>query len=903
LTRELTNSGDREQRFSSLLALAADTTWEIDHNYRLVSVNLNKPAPHSFGIKDGLGEVPWDLPQFASDATTLDDLLADLDARQPFHERNLGWATQKDGRLQLRELLVSGEPRFDGRGVFIGYWGVSRDVTAVRAAQRSLVDTETRYQELFARIPTPLVLHRDHRVSEANPAAAQMFGFASPHDMVGSDLLAAFDGQGSRERAQQRAAQLQHQPIGTALPVADFSLRVDGRPLAVRATDVRVQNQGGAALLSIFVDDTERLATEDAVRRSEAMLSHLVATSPDLILLIEAATGRFAMVNQAFELRCGHHADQAVGHTAQELGLWADAAHAELLLHQVTTDGSVSDRPLMLRTKDGTALPVRVSAARFVMDRRDYLVLNARDISESEHARMERETILTHASIGIAVTRGQRFVLANPHFESMFGWEPQQLLGQAEAVLWPSAEAHDEIKRRYAGTLESGQPVNFDAQARKRDGSLITAHVRARAIDPERPLQAGTAWIVEDVTERRAFEQTLARARDAAEAASRAKSAFLANTSHELRTPLNGLIGLARLARDPTIAEPKRLEYLEQISGSADALATIITDILDVSKIEAGKLLLEPTVFDLGKLLLTLQNAFAPTAQASHLSLHFDVDPSAMGCVSGDPLRVRQIVSNFVTNALKFTAQGQVRVRVQRQGKPGAPSAPGDVVRIEVHDTGPGIAAHIQTQLFKPFSQADQSNTRRFGGTGLGLSINRELATLMGGQVGVESGLGQGSIFWAELPLPMRQPPVVHQPVVKDSSLQGMQVLMVEDNPVNMLIGVAMLERWGVQVTQAGNGRDALLALNLATQMGRRFDAVLMDIQMPVMSGHEATREMRKLEAGRKLPIIALTAAALVNEREEALRSGMNDFLTKPVDSEKLRSTLLRCCALAADAP
>ena len=305
---------------------------------------------------------------------------------------------------------------------------------------------------------------------------------------------------------------------------------------------------------------------------------------------------------------------------------------------------------------------------------------------------------------------------------------------------------------------------------------------------------------------------------------------------------------------------------------------------------EAGKLLLESTVFDLGRLLLVLQSTFTPLAQANRLGLHFDIDPGAMGAVHGDPLRVRQIISNYLTNAIKFTPAGQVRVRVQRMA--------GDRVRFEVHDTGPGIALQAQEQLFKPFSQADQSTTRRFGGNGLGLSINRELAILMGGRVGVVSDIGQGCTFWAELPLPPQQPVVAAPPPRAGAgSLQGMRVLMVEDNPVNMLIAVAMLERWGIKVTQAGNGREAVAAVSQAVDAGQPFDAVLMDVQMPIMSGHEATRELRRMPAGQDLPIIALTAAALVTEREEALRSGMNDFLTKPIDSEKLRSTLLRCCA------
>jgi CheY-like chemotaxis protein len=216
-----------------------------------------------------------------------------------------------------------------------------------------------------------------------------------------------------------------------------------------------------------------------------------------------------------------------------------------------------------------------------------------------------------------------------------------------------------------------------------------------------------------------------------------------------------------------------------------------------------------------------------------------------------------------------------------------------DSLRFEVHDTGPGIDAATQARLFKPFTQADESTTRRFGGTGLGLSICRELAELMGGSVGVDSEPGRGSCFWAVLHLPPAEAPA--QPdAAALPEVRGAHVLMVEDNPVNMLIAVAMLEQWGVAVEQAHDGQQAVAAVARAVSEGRHFDAVLMDVQMPHMSGYEATRVLRQQHGADALPIIALTAAALVTERDEAMAAGMNDFLTKPIDADRLRATLSR---------
>ena len=900
MARYMQRARERAWRFRRLLALAADIYWKLDAELRLVAASSQGGEPQPLPEALGLGHTPWSLPQFHCEPERLERLRADMEARRPFRDVPVAWDSSTSGDRQA--YLISGEPRFETDGSFGGYWGVARNITQERAAQDALAATETRYRELFSRIPTPLVLHRDGRVIDANAAALALFGQDQLTDMVGNDLLVAYESGDSRERARRRMEQMHGQPPGTALPVTNFRLLVGGRRVSVRATSVIVTAEGGPALLAIFIDDTERLAAEEAVRRSETMLSHLVATSPDLITLTELATGRYVMLNQSFERTTGYSTADAVGRTSLELGIWGDPAERAAFVAQLREHGQVTDLPVNFVAKSGKPLPMVVSAARFTMDQRDYLVINARDVSDRERQRMEREAILANASIGIAVTRDRRFVLANRHFEQMYGWGPGEMIGQPGRVVWGSDEDYAEVGRLMGPALARGDAAEIEREGRRKDGSRFTARVRGRAIDPRRPAEGGTVWIIEDVTERRQFEQALARARDDAEAASRAKSAFLANTSHELRTPLNGMIGLARLANDPATPPERRGPYLDQIVESAQSLAGIISDILDLSKIEAGKLEVERTAFDLLALLQTLQRHYATLAVAHGLTLELETDVALQGpapggagkvdtagAVMGDPLRVRQIVMNFLSNAIKFTPRGSVLLSAERpQG--------GDVVRLSVQDSGVGIDPATRARLFQPFTQADQSTTRRFGGTGLGLSICQELAALMGGTVGVDSTPGVGSRFWVDLPLPVCAPgqPASEPTPASVAGLRGLRVLMVEDNAVNMLIAVAMLERWGVVVTQVVDGLQAVNAVQRAATQGQAFDAVLMDVQMPVMSGHEATRELRRL--GQRLPVIALTAAALVTEREAAMASGMDDFLTKPIDAEKLQTTLLRWC-------
>jgi CheY-like chemotaxis protein len=288
----------------------------------------------------------------------------------------------------------------------------------------------------------------------------------------------------------------------------------------------------------------------------------------------------------------------------------------------------------------------------------------------------------------------------------------------------------------------------------------------------------------------------------------------------------------------------------------------------------------------------TVHHAYHSLAQARSLELILHVADDVPATVRGDPVRLRQILSNYITNGLKFTARGSVLIEVERSSDPAHP----EHVRFSVSDTGPGIDEATQRRLFQPFTQADESTTRQYGGTGLGLSICKELAALMEGHVGMHSTPGQGSRFWAELPLPLTDAPVIDPRMEAQDTqrLTGLRVLMVEDNPVNMMIGVAMLEQWGVEVAQAIDGVEGLATVERACAAGQPFHVVLMDVQMPRLSGHEAARRLRQLHSKEALPIIALTAAALVSEREEALAAGMNDFLTKPIDVHRLRQALIR---------
>jgi PAS domain S-box-containing protein len=888
----IAQSQQREQRFRALLQMAADWYWEMDAEFRFTA--LTESREHAAGLPAGtpLGRAPWEIAEYGLGDEQMDAHRADLEAHRPFSGLTV---RRRDRQGRSRYLSISGQPRFDADDRFTGYWGVGRDVTREITAQRARAASEARYRQLFARSPTALLLHRHGVLIEANAAAARMFGFGSPEAMLNLRVIEWLVPPHLRETVEQRLATLEQLPAGETLPMVELEMLTQrGDALNAESTAVRVETPHGPATLSIFHDVTERLAAQSALRRSETLLSLLVATSPDSITLTEMSSGRYLMVNDTFLRLTGYERDEVIGRSSVEIGLWGMPTR-QAIVDALRGAGRVSDWPVQVRTKSGATRSLMVSAARFSLGDEQYLVTNSRDISASERSRLEREAILDNASVGIALTRDRRVQLANRRLEQMLGYGRDEMLGRATEFAWPSRADYDAAAARVLPLLASGETVEIEHLLLRRDGSTFWCRMLARSVDVADPAQ-GTIWIFEDITERRAVQAALAKARDDAQAASRAKSAFLANMSHEIRTPLNAMIGLARLALQPGSAERQRAQHLQQIHDSAQNLSAILSDILDLSKIEAGKLLLETVVFDLRDLAGTVHASLAPQALQRGLQFGLAIAPDVPQRLRGDPLRLRQVLANFASNAVKFTASGHVFIVVgTRRRADGAAR-----LHLGVLDTGPGIGAEAQARLFQPFSQADESTTRRFGGTGLGLSICRQLAELMGGRVGVDSEPGRGSHFWADLPLeavaPDAEVDLATAPgvLVDDPAPLDARVLLVEDNPVNMLVANALLEQWGVAVSQAADGAQAVQAVLDAAHAGKPFDLVLMDVQMPVMSGHEATREIRRRFDARRLPVIALTAAALVSEREEALAAGMNDFLTKPIDPQRLRVALMR---------
>ena len=485
-----------------------------------------------------------------------------------------------------------------------------------------------------------------------------------------------------------------------------------------------------------------------------------------------------------------------------------------------------------------------------------------------------------------------RFVLVNRAGERALGLPREQLLGRNDDDFFPPARAAVmRANDRAALAREDGvtvEEVTFTVPGRGRR----TFAVQKVPLRDDEGVVRHLLGIAEDITERKLAEASLEAARAAADAASRAKSEFLANMSHEIRTPLHGVLGMTALLLDTPMSAGQR-EHLQTIHSSGTALLAIINDVLDFSKIDAGKLVFEEIDFDPRALVREAVGVVALRAEEKGLRLEQHVADSVPAGLRGDPGRVRQVLLNLLSNAVKFTTRGWVRIAVVAE----AVDEAGVRLRVTVSDTGIGVPADAQAQLFHSFTQSDSSTTRRFGGTGLGLAICKRLVGMMGGDIGLHSEVGIGSTFWCTLQLARAQATVV--PRAGDEAVPAIRpgrVLVAEDNLVNQRVASAMLAKLGQQVDVASNGREAVEKVRQG-----RYDLVFMDCQMPELDGFAATREIREHEARAQqvpraphVPIVAMTAYAMSGDRDRCIAAGMDDYVAKPMTFAQLAEALGR---------
>lgn len=473
----------------------------------------------------------------------------------------------------------------------------------------------------------------------------------------------------------------------------------------------------------------------------------------------------------------------------------------------------------------------------------------------------------------------------NDSFSRMTGIGSATIRGQPLAAMLFDEEGEEDARRQFQRFLEAGRGLSQEIQQRRDDGQPYWLSIGMTPVFNDEGDITRWVGIAHDVTRRREEQQALEQAKEAAEAASRAKGEFLANVSHEIRTPMNVIIGMTELTLGTRLT-PEQREYLSAVKNSAESLLRLLNDVLDLSKIEAGKLQIEVVPFSLAELVLEVVKLWEPSARQKGLRTAGQMAADLPPVVAGDSVRLRQILFNLIDNAIKFTEQGEVVVAVSLDSRSGDEAH----VHFAVRDTGIGIPEHKRDSIFEAFSQADTSTSRRYGGTGLGLAISAQLVSLLEGRLWVESQVGSGSTFHFCLPLAI--PAAAAAEDDKPSRRRGplraknrLRVLVADDNPANRLLAARILEKRGHAVCQAADGREAL-----AAAQREKLDVVVMDAQMPEMDGLQATREIRAREKTTEthLPIIALTASAMSGDRERCLAAGMDGYISKPINAQEL---------------
>ena len=811
------------------------------------------------------------------------------------------WEQEARGRDGKRSFSsVSIFPMRDQAANIIGVAGIGRDISKLKK-----IETELRAAQDYTRgliessIDSMVVVDREMRITDANERLAAMTELPKKI-LIGSRFDSYFADPAQAAEAVTRALS------DGFITDCDLVLRTaSGRNLLVSFNASICGHAGNVlGIFGVARDVTEQRAIERKLREEREYSRSLVQFSPDALLVSDS---KFTITD------VNERAVQLTGYSSTELvgsGLFALFTDVERVSKAVTQPGETNGvTDVELLTKDARRVPVSITCSQLEDSSGNprLLVVGLRDISERKRYEKERSFLASIVdSSGDAIYTGSPDLTIsswNAAAEALFGYSAAEIVGHNVAVLVP-LELRAEFFQHIARLHETGRSEHFETRRLRKDGRAVEVAITQSPIFDSHGKLTALAVTTRDITERKAIESELLKARDSALEVSRLKSEFLANMSHEIRTPLNSIVGLTGLLLDTELNIEQR-EFACDVRDSGETLLSLINEILDLSKLASRKIVLEEIDFELSGVIETVRELVSDQVRRKHLNMTVSIDEDVPRYLRGDPARLRQVLLNLLANAVKFTNQGEVSIRVSKLRE----SSMSSVIRFEVVDSGIGIAEDKLHLLFQPFSQVDASMTRRFGGTGLGLSIARELVQLMRGTISVSSRLGRGSNFWftAEFLKPVgvetavagaAQTPDPSVPSANDKSVspktrkkppeRRLRALVVEDNSINQKVACLQLRKLKIDSETVGNGREAVEAVSRF-----QYDVVLMDCQMPEMDGYQATREIRRREGtARHTRIVAVTAHALEGDREKCLEAGMDAYISKPVKLEALKKIL-----------
>ncbi|MEO5343458.1 MAG: PAS domain S-box protein [Gammaproteobacteria bacterium SHHR-1] len=776
--------------------------------------------------------------------------------------------------------------------------------TRLSAQQDALEENLTLVRAILEQAPVAIELAdpQSQRLIDANPASCQLLGYAED-ERIGQNMR-AFQTELAGECCD---------PLGKARFTTQYR-RKDGSLIDVEVNLTRLTLQGEDYLLAIWHDITEQVRMQAELKRHRYHLeqevkqrtAQLVAATRRLEesneeqqAVFDAANSGIVLVKNGVVTRAnrriygilGIEEGNLVGHSTAGWYLSPeDYAQMQAEAYAQILDGQPHAREQRLRRSDGTLFWTRMTGrAVDVHNPEQGVVWVIDDITEERMAAealgqsyLEQQAIFDTAGSGIALIKEGTLMRCNRHMHEMFGWPEGSMIGQSARIWYADAEA-DRIAEEPYALIWAGETHWREQQLQRRDGSLFWARMAGAAVDVQ-DRNKGTVWVIDDITVERDAIQGMAEAKRLAESAARTKAEFLANMSHEIRTPMNAIIGMSHLL-EQTELERRQRQYLKKLGASAKHLLGIINDILDLSKLEAGKMAVEQIDFDLEEVLTQVTDLISERAAAKGLELILWVEHEVPRHLLGDPLRLGQILINFSSNAVKFTDQGEISLHVSQQRRQDRRVW----LRFEVSDTGIGISEEQRRCLFQQFQQADSGTTRKYGGTGLGLAISRQLAEIMGGAVGVSSSPGQGSCFWLELGFDDRSP---QDKALPDPALERRRILLVVVNQHARQALSATLRGMNFDVSALADAPSALQQAQQADQAQQPYEVALIDTQLPGPGGIDLARGLQRTLKGRAPQIALLSNQEDLELVREAAEMGIHQVLAKYASPSSLWDTI-----------
>ncbi|HXN49513.1 MAG TPA: PAS domain S-box protein [Bryobacteraceae bacterium] len=818
------------------------------------------------------------------------DRSLDLEKRYFHRSGRMAWVRMKVSLLRSPD----GQPSC--------YVSHVEDITERKRAEEALRQTEDRFREVFEHAPFGMLLAGlDGRFIRVNAAFCRMLGY-SEQEMLGRQW-AEFTHPDDLDRCQGVAGQLRENRDRCAEDEKRYVHR-NGAVVWVRIRIAQLRGPGGEPSCHVVhVEDiTERKRANEVLRESEERFRILADGCPALMWVTDEQGG-IRFINRAFREYFGATYEEVNGDKWQALMHPDDAPEYVHTLYLAVRDHRSFNAETRVRSGDGQWRWVACYAEPRLSPAGEFLghvglSLDITKRKQSEQALQASEEKFRQLTENIrevfwmmSPDAGQ-IIYVSPTYESVWGRTCDSLY--RDPMAWAAAIHPDDRERALAMFARQlkGEALESEYRIRTPDGQEKWIRDRAFPVRDRAGQLIRIVGIAEDTSERKRYEEELIRARRDADAANRAKSCFLANMSHEIRTPMNGVLGMLQLLAETDLAGEQR-QCLDVAQDSGWALLALIDQILDLAKVEAGKLTLEKVGFNPRETIDNVVQLLRVQAREKNLNVYSRVSAEVPDILLGDAQRLRQVLTNLIANAVKFTERGEVALAVTVDSWAGRKAT----LRFTVTDTGIGIRRDRAAEIFSPFTQADASTTRKYGGTGLGLAIAKQLVELMGGSLGVNSHEGRGSIFWFTAvfdPAPAARQQAVgarkdassRMPIPKTPVAGNARILVAEDNATNREVALAQLAKLGYQGSAVTNGADAVEALRHG-----RYDLVLMDCEMPAMDGFEATRRIRA-SAHTAIPIIALTADAMAADRDRCLAEGMDDYLSKPVDLRRLAEVL-----------